>query len=164
MIYLSLGTNIGNKEQNLLEAIRKINKQIGNVVSQSAFFATSPWGFDSQNLFLNACVGVETPLSPSDLLDQCQAIEKEMGRIQKSMKTTDAEGNETVVYHDRIIDIDILLYDDLIVQTRGLTIPHPLMHRRRFVLEPLAEIAYDMKIPGTEMSVGEMLKDLAANE
>ena len=103
MIYLSLGTNIGNKEQNLLEAIRKINKQIGNVVSQSAFFATSPWGFESQNQFLNACVGVETPLSPSDLLDHCQAIEKEMGRLQKSTKTTDADGNDIAVGYGFVI-------------------------------------------------------------
>ena len=164
MVFLSLGTNIGNKEQNLLEAISKINKQIGNVVSQSAFFATAPWGFESHNQFLNACLGVKTLLSPSDLLDQCQAIEKEMGRQQKSKRTTDADGKETIVYHDRIIDIDILLYDDRIVQTRRLTIPHPLMHKRRFVLEPLAEIAYDVKIPGTEMSVGEMLNELAASE
>ena len=164
MVYLSLGTNIGNKKQNLLEAISKINRQIGNVVSQSAFFATDPWGFESQNQFLNACLGVKTLLSPSDLLDKCQAIEKEMGRLQKSTKTTEPDGNETVVYHDRIIDIDILLYDDLIVQTRRLTIPHPLMHKRRFVLEPLAEIAYDVKIPGTEMSVGEMFNELAASE
>jgi 2-amino-4-hydroxy-6-hydroxymethyldihydropteridine diphosphokinase len=164
MVFLSLGTNIGNKEQNLLEAISKINKQIGNVVSQSAFFATAPWGFESHNQFLNACLGVKTLLSPSDLLDQCQAIEKGMGRQQKSKRTTDADGKETIVYHDRIIDIDILLYDDRIVQTRRLTIPHPLMHKRRFVLEPLAEIAYDVKIPGTEMSVGEMLNELAASE
>ncbi len=164
MVFLSLGTNIGNKEQNLLEAISKINKQIGNVVSQSAFFATAPWGFESHNQFLNACLGVKTLLSPSDLLDQCQEIEKEMGRLQKSKRTTDADSKETIVYHDRIIDIDILLYDDRIVQTRRLTIPHPLMHKRRFVLEPLAEIAYDVKIPGTEMSVGEMLNELAASE
>ena len=164
MVYLSLGSNIGNKEQNLFEAISKINKQIGSIVSQSAFFANEPWRFESQNQFLNACLGVKTELSPSDLLDQCQAIENEMGRLQKSMKTTDANGNAKMVYHDRIIDIDILLYDEQIIQTRRLTIPHPLMHQRLFVLKPLAEIAYDLKIPGTDMSVGEMFKALAANE
>lgn len=162
MVYLSLGTNIGDKEQNLLTALDKIDKQIGNVVSQSAFFATAPWGFESVNTFLNACVAVETDLSPEELLNECQAIERQMGRTQKSTVATQADGSTTAVYHDRVIDIDILLFDNRIIKTPRLTIPHPLMHRRRFVLEPLAQIAYDVNIPGTSMSVGEMLNTLAA--
>ena len=153
--YLGLGSNLGDKVENINVAVKKIEELIGRVVRQSALHLSAPWGFDSDNSFVNAVVACQTSLSPRQLLKATQTIEREMGRTEKSLNG---------VYHDRIIDIDILLYDDLIVQTRRLTIPHPLMHRRRFVLEPLAEIAYDMKIPGTEMSVGEMLKDLAANE
>ena len=163
MVYLSLGTNIGDKTQNLHIAINEISRQIGTIVSQSACFVTAPWGFKSDNSFLNACVGVETSLSPIDVLDICQAIEKQMGRTKKSEHKANVDGTESVIYHDRIIDIDILLYDDKIIRSDRLVIPHPLMHKRRFVLQPLAEIAYDVKIPGTSMSVGEMLKALPAN-
>ncbi len=164
MVYLSIGTNIGDKEENLNVAIQEINRQIGNVVSQSAFIATEPWGFESRNSFLNACVAVETDLSPTALLDRCQTIERQMGRRQKSIRTKDADGHETVVYHDRVIDIDILIYDELIIRTPRLTIPHPLMTRRRFVMEPLAQIAYNLNIPGTSMSAGEIFNALAASE
>ena len=163
MVYLSLGSNIGDKDRNLRVAISEIEQQIGTVVSQSAFLFTAPWGFDSENSFLNACVGVDTSLSPEQLLDACQKIEKTMGRTRKSGRMRTADGMEKPVYHDRIIDIDILLYDTLEITTPRLTIPHPLMHCRRFVLEPLDEIAHDVKIPGTDMSVGEMLSALPAN-
>ncbi len=163
MVYLSLGTNIGDKDQNLLTAISKIEHQIGKVVSQSAFICTEPWGFESKHSFLNACIGVCSSLSPIELLDCCQRIEKDMGRIRKSERRVDNDGKINATYHDRIIDIDILLIDDMVIQSPRLTIPHPLMHRRRFVLEPLAEIAHDAKIPGTSMSVGEMLSALPAD-
>jgi len=163
MVYLSLGTNIGDKESNLHVAISEIERQIGKVVSQSAFLCTDPWGFDSENSFLNACVGVETTLSPTQLLNRCQKIEKQMGRTQKSFVVEGEDGQKKTIYHDRIIDIDILLYDDKEVHTSRLTVPHPLMSQRRFVLEPLAEIAYDVKIPGTTMSVGDMLSALPAD-
>lgn len=153
MLFLSLGTNLGQREQNLLRAIRLIQKRIGTIVSQSAFYTTEPWGFESENTFLNACIGVETTLSPRDILRKTQAIERQMGRTNKS---TDGH------YHDRIIDIDILLCDDQIVREPDLQIPHPLMSERLFVLRPLAEIAQDQKVPGTTMSVGEMLSALEA--
>ena len=130
-VYLSLGTNLGDKEQNLMSAITEIERRIGPVRAQSAFLATEPWGFESGNSFLNAAVRVETDLAPLALLDETQQIERDMGRTQKSV-----EGK----YHDRIIDIDILLYDDLHIQTKRLTIPHPLMYERDFVLIPLREI------------------------
>ena len=130
-VYLSLGSNLGNKEQNLTSAISEIGRRIGDITAQSAFLETEPWGFDSDHSFLNAAVCVETELSPHDLLHATQQIERDLGRKQKS---------EQGMYHDRIIDIDILLYDDLHIQTPELTIPHPLMQQRDFVLIPLKEI------------------------
>lgn len=129
--YLSLGTNLGDKEQNLLSAISEIRRRIGPVKAQSAFLATRPWGFESPHTFLNAAIRIETALSPFDLLHQTQQIERDMGRKHKSVNGQ---------YHDRIIDIDILLYDDLHIATPELTIPHPHMHERDFVLIPLKEI------------------------
>ena len=129
--YLSLGTNLGDKESNLLSAISEIERRIGPVRAQSAFLATEPWGFDSQNTFLNAAIRIETKFSPLELLDETQQIERDLGRKHKSVNGQ---------YHDRIIDIDILLYDDLHISTPRLTIPHPHMHERDFVIIPLKEI------------------------
>ena len=131
IVYLSLGTNLGDKEQNLLSAITEIDRRIGSVRAQSAFLSSEPWGFESEHTFLNAAVCVETELSPNALLRATQQIERDMGRTQKSV-----DGK----YHDRIIDIDILLYDDLHINTKKLTIPHPRMYERDFVLIPLREI------------------------
>ena len=136
-VYLSLGTNLGDKEHNLLSAITEIERRIGPVRAQSAFLSTVPWGFESENTFLNAAVCVETELSPNALLRVTQQIERDMGRTEKS---TINYQQSTVTYHDRIIDIDILLYDDLHITTPRLTIPHPLMYKRDFVLIPLREI------------------------
>jgi 2-amino-4-hydroxy-6-hydroxymethyldihydropteridine diphosphokinase len=136
-VYLSLGTNLGDKEHNLLSAITEIERRIGPVRAQSAFLFTEPWGFESENTFLNAAVCVETELSPNALLRVTQQIERDMGRTEKS--TINGQ-QSTVTYHDRIIDIDILLYDDLHINTPKLTIPHPHMYERDFVLIPLREI------------------------
>ena len=130
-VYLSLGSNLGDKEQNLMSAISEIARRIGDITAQSAFLETEPWGYDSKNTFLNAAVCVETELSPLDLLHTTQQIERDLGRTHKSQQG---------LYHDRTIDIDILLYDDLHIQTPELTIPHPLMQQRDFVLIPLKEI------------------------
>lgn len=129
--YLSLGTNLGDKENNLLSAISEIERRIGPVRAQSAFLATEPWGFDSQNTFLNVAIRIETKFTPLELLDETQQIERDLGRKHKSVNGQ---------YHDRIIDIDILLYDDLHISTPRLTIPHPHMHERDFVIIPLKEI------------------------
>ena len=136
-VYLSLGTNLGDKEQNLVSAITEIGRRIGSVRAQSAFLSTEPWGFESENTFLNAAVCVETELAPLALLDETQQIERDMGRTQKTIVNSQLS---PVTYHDRIIDIDILLYDDLHISTPRLTIPHPLMYKRDFVLIPLREI------------------------
>ena len=135
--YLSLGTNLGDKEHNLVSAITEIERRIGPIRAQSAFLATEPWGFESPNTFLNAAIRVETELSPHALLKVTQQIERDMGRTQKSTVNSQLS---TVIYHDRIIDIDILLYDDLHIHTKKLTIPHPHMYERDFVLIPLKEI------------------------
>jgi len=144
IVYLSLGTNLGDKEHNLVSAITEIGRRIGPVRAQSAFLATEPWGFESPNTFLNAAVRVETELFPHALLKVTQQIERDMGRTQKStpnpqLSTVNSQ-LPPVNYHDRIIDIDILLYDDLHINTPKLTIPHPLMYERDFVLIPLKEI------------------------
>lgn len=136
-VYLSLGSNLGNRRQLLLDAIEKINKKVGNVVRQSSFYETKPWGFKSENRFLNAAVKVTTKLSPTELLEVTQQIEREMGRRKK---TTLNSQLLTPNYSDRPIDIDILLYDDLHVDLPELKIPHPLMQERDFVLVPLREI------------------------
>lgn len=129
--YLSLGTNLGEKRKNIAEAIKNIGELVGDVVRQSALYETEPWGFRSDNRFVNAAVCVDTQLSPRRLLEVTQRIEREMGRTLKS------DGGE---YHDRIIDIDILLYGDLHIDEPDLKIPHPLMHERDFVMTPLNEI------------------------
>ena len=135
MVYLGLGTNLGDKEQNLRMSIKKIEERIGNVVSLSAFYATAPWGFSSVNSFLNAAVCVETTLLPLQVLEETQRIERELGRTEKSVNG---------LYADRLIDIDLLLYDDRVMDAEGLILPHPLMTERRFVMEPLSEIAPDV--------------------
>lgn len=130
-VFLSLGTNLGDKEHNLHQAISEIQMRIGAIKAQSAFLQTAPWGFESQNSFLNAAVRVETDLSPFAVLRITQDIERHMGRTHKSVGG---------IYHDRIIDIDILLYDDLHLSTPELTIPHPHINERDFVLIPLSQI------------------------
>ena len=130
--YLGLGTNLGCREENLLRASHLINERVGRVTSLSSFYETEPWGFTSSHAFLNAALGVETSLTPWQLLDLTKAIEREMGRTAKSTGG---------VYADRLIDIDILLYEDRVLQDPLLTIPHPLMLNRSFVMLPLIEIA-----------------------
>ena len=130
-VYLGLGTNVGNKEQHIREAVRKIQALVGAVVRQSTLYVTEPWGFQSENLFVNAVVCCETEHTPREVLQLTQQIERAMGRRRKSVNRQ---------YHDRVIDIDILLYDDLIVDEPDLKIPHPLMHEREFVMKPLEEI------------------------
>ena len=129
--YIGLGTNIGNKRRNLITAAALLAERAGDVLSISSFYETEPWGFESDNTFLNAALLLETELEPLQLLSLTQEIEKEMGRTQKS------DG----AYHDRIIDLDILLYDLCVINEAALVVPPPLMHKRQFVMEPLAEIA-----------------------
>ena len=130
-VYLGLGSNLGDKEENIRKAIELIGLRVGLVARQSSLITTEPWGFESDNQFVNAAVLCITELSPREVLRATQKIEREMGRSNKSVG-----GN----YSDRIIDIDILLYDELRVDEPDLQIPHPLMLKREFVMIPLREI------------------------
>lgn len=130
-VYLSLGSNLGHKEENIRKAISLIGERVGLVLRQSSLISTEPWGFESDNRFVNAAVLCETVLLPREVLLATQQIERELGRTHKSV-----DGH----YADRLIDIDILLYDDLRVDEPDLQIPHPLMLKRDFVMIPLREI------------------------
>ena len=131
MVYLALGSNIGDRRNALSEAIRLINERVGRVDKVSSFMETEPWGFKSEFKFLNAVLSVQSMLSPIEILHITQNIEKEMGREKKSLGG---------IYHDRIIDIDLLMYDSLQLNTPELTLPHPHMKEREFVMIPLMEI------------------------
>lgn len=147
-VYIGLGTNLGDKEMNLRNAISLIKKRMGEVLSSSAFYSTAPWGFTSDHSFLNAVVCIETLLSPRELLAQTQTVEKEMGRVRKSTGRA---------YSDRVIDIDLLIYDELILKEDDLQIPHPLMTERSFVMKPLAEIAPELLHPVFCKTIRELL-------
>ncbi|MBQ7419334.1 MAG: 2-amino-4-hydroxy-6-hydroxymethyldihydropteridine diphosphokinase [Prevotella sp.] len=138
-VYLGLGSNLGDREENIRQAVSLIQERIGKVVRQSSMIETEPWGFESDNRFLNAVILCETEKTPREVLRITQRIEKEMGRKKKTSLI--ANSQEPIVrYHDRPIDIDILLYDDLTVDEPDLKIPHPLMRQRDFVMIPLNEI------------------------
>lgn len=130
-VYIALGSNLGNKRRNLVTAAVLLAERAGEVGAISSFYETEPWGFESEHSFLNAALMLETTLAPLDLLRLTQEVERELGRTAK----TDS------VYHDRLIDIDLLLYGEEVIDQPGLQIPHPLMHRRAFVMTPMAEIA-----------------------
>ena len=148
--YIGLGTNIGNKRRNLITAAVLLAERAGDVLSMSSFYETESWGFESDNTFLNAALLLETELEPLQLLSLTQEIEKEMGRTQKS----DGE------YHDRIIDLDILLYDLCVINEAALVVPHPLMHKRQFVMEPLAEIAPMLVHPVLNKTMLELAEEI----
>lgn len=130
-VYLSLGSNLGDRKATMRRAIGLLNERAGSVDRQSSFIETEPWGFESTNKFLNMCVRLLTTLSPEQLLMATKQIERELGRTQKSVNGQ---------YHDRPIDIDILMYDDVQIDSNDLTLPHPHMQEREFVMIPLREI------------------------
>lgn len=130
-LFVSLGSNIGDKQQNMERAIALIDEKIGSVVKKSSFYCTEPVGFASDNYFVNAAIEVKTDLPIYRILKITQKIERLMGRTQKSSKG---------VYHDRVIDIDILMYGNKKIHSARLTVPHPRMYERDFVMQPLREI------------------------
>ena len=186
-VYLGLGSNLGDKQANIRLAIKKIGELVGVVERQSALYDSEPWGFDSENMFVNAVVRVATELTPLQLLRVTQQIERDMGRKKKmtpirsvgvkecrsvdncsedarssevqecksvdnstshlSVITSQLSTRSKRVYHDRPIDIDILLYDDLTIDLPELKIPHPLMQERDFVMVPLREIIDEDQVP-----------------
>lgn len=151
MIILSIGTNIGDRQANIANAITALG-QIGKVVTVSPIYTSEPWGFESENGFYNIALILETSLSPLDLLYTTQQIERDLGRTAKT----------TTSYTDRIIDIDIIDYNNQTIDTQTLTLPHKLMHKRNFVLYPLADIAPDWQHPILKLTATE-LKNASAD-
>jgi 2-amino-4-hydroxy-6-hydroxymethyldihydropteridine diphosphokinase len=149
-VYLSLGSNLGDREQQLKQAIRFIDERIGEVVRQSSFIDTEPWGFQSDHRFLNAAICCLTDKTPREVLQLTQQIERDLGKTKahathRPSSLTHHPSSifhlpSSITHHDRPIDIDILLYDDWKVSEPDLKIPHPLMHQRDFVMIPLEEI------------------------
>ncbi len=147
-IFLGIGTNLGDRGENLKEALSGIEEHVGKITRSSSVYETEPWGFDSGNKFLNIVVEVETALNPSGLLGRALMIESLLGRLR-----------EGPGYQSRTIDIDILFYEDRIINTKALTIPHPRISQRRFVLVPLSEIAGDMVHPVFRKNIKSILKE-----
>jgi 2-amino-4-hydroxy-6-hydroxymethyldihydropteridine diphosphokinase len=146
-VFLGIGTNLNNREGNLKEAVSMIEKHIGKVVASSSVYETEPWGFQAEEEFLNMVVKVETNLNPYGLIGRILMIESMLGRIRLEKQ-----------YTSRVIDIDILFYDDLVINETNLKIPHPLLHKRKFVLVPLCEIEPKMVHPVLNKSVSLLLK------
>lgn len=137
MICLGLGSNLGDREGNIAAAVARLAAWLGVTVERvSSLYETAPVGYTDQPDFLNAVVGVRTTLTPLELLAACLAVERELGRERK------------IRWGPRTIDIDVLFYDDVVLDTAELTLPHPRFHERCFVLVPLAEIAGDVPVYG----------------
>jgi 2-amino-4-hydroxy-6-hydroxymethyldihydropteridine diphosphokinase len=149
-VYLSLGSNVGDREANLRTAIEKL-AELGDVVAVSSFYETEPVEFAAQPWFLNCAMALRTELMPKLFLSKTLAIEQQMGRRRSQPKGP------------RTIDIDILLFGSSVIRTPQLDVPHLAMHERRFVLEPLAEIAPEVRHPVLKRSVRELLQGLPAN-
>ena len=145
---LLFGGNLGNRIKNLDLATLQIGNKIGKLAYKSTVYETEPWGFEDAHPFLNQLIIVETLLSPSEVLDEIKLIEIDMGRTKSSLQ-----------WSSRIIDIDILFYEEIILKETDLTIPHPRLHERRFVLEPLLEANPEFIHPLTKKSVKELYSE-----
>jgi 2-amino-4-hydroxy-6-hydroxymethyldihydropteridine diphosphokinase len=151
-VFLGIGSNIEDRAKNLDNAMKMIEKTIGPLISVSSIYETEPWGFESDNDFLNMALSVLTDLSPSGLLGRILMIEAQLGRIRNQSG-----------YTSRNIDIDILLFDNAIVSEKSVVIPHPKLHERRFVLVPLAEIDPELIHPVLNKSIKELLAECKDN-
>lgn len=142
----SLGSNLGNRIINLEKAVSALKKRAGGLKSVSGMYESPSWGYDSDQPYINCCLALLTREKPLRLMEIALEIEEEMGRKRKG-----------IGYSDRIIDIDILLVEDLVMKEENLTLPHPRMSERRFVLVPLAEIVPDMRDPVSGLSIKDLL-------
>lgn len=151
-VYLLLGSNLGDRRKLIDEAILEIGAQVGAVFQQSSFYETAAWGREDQPGFLNVAIGVATALSPMEVLEKVLRIEQDLGRVRLEK------------WGSRLIDIDLILFDDLIVDEGPvLQIPHPQMQHRKFVLEPLAELIPHYKHPLLQQTIQELLESLDDN-
>jgi 2-amino-4-hydroxy-6-hydroxymethyldihydropteridine diphosphokinase len=144
-VYISLGSNLGDRLQFLKNAIEKIANQLGKVVKESKVYEAAAWGHTKQPNFYNQVIEIETDLTPAQLLQGCLEIEKSLGR------------ERSILWGERTIDLDILLFDGRAVQSENLNIPHPYLHLRNFVLVPLCEIAPDLIHPILELTIQQLL-------
>lgn len=151
IVYLALGSNMGNRLANLKAAVSNLTPQM-TVKKKSSVYETPPWGFQDQTAFLNQVVMAETYLEPEVLLVHLKRLEMALGRVPSFENGP------------RLIDIDILFFDDVIIDTASVAIPHPRLHKRAFVLVPLAEIATDLLHPVLRRSVSELLEDVDRSE
>lgn len=147
-IYLGIGTNLGDRELNLRRAIDKINDHIGTVVHLSSVYETEPVGFSSGDMFLNLAAEVDSIMEPDSMIDKIMQIETLLGRIRKAGR-----------YGSRVIDIDILMYGQTIIKSDLVTVPHPRLHERKFVLVPLCELAPDFVHPLLKKSIRILLDE-----
>ncbi|MGW8314886.1 MAG: 2-amino-4-hydroxy-6-hydroxymethyldihydropteridine diphosphokinase [Bacteroidales bacterium] len=162
--YLSLGSNLGDREENLLKARKLIEERVGVLAEISGLYETAPWGYESLNPFFNCCLSVTTSLDPVPLMEALLEIEKELGRIRNNRSTQNTRNTRNDKsdisdrrYSDRVIDIDILFYGDITLRHPILILPHPSMAQRRFILVPLADIAPEVRDPVLGLTVREML-------
>ncbi len=149
-IYLALGTNLGDRFGNLRAAVEALAPDVA-VLAESRVYETPPWGYEDQPAFMNMAVKTETDLSPVDLLAHLKHLEEELGRRQ------------SFHWGPRLIDIDILFYDNLVMDTPQLVIPHPRLHERAFVLVPLADIAPDLMHPVLNKTIRQLLSEVDAS-
>lgn len=147
VVYLSLGSNMGDRESLLELSIKEINEQIGEVTKVSGKYETEPWGFVSANKFINMAIEVQSSLSPSEISKRVHQIEYDLGRRRDTRLTG---------YQDRVIDIDILMIDNIVSNEEYLTLPHPRMHQREFVLQPMCEIAPNVVHPTLGVTIKEI--------
>lgn len=147
-LFLLLGANLGDKKQVFANALKKLAIRVGDIEKLSSIYETEPWGFESPDLFWNQVVQIETQLELLEVLRETQEIEKALGRVRKSKQ-----------YVSRLIDIDLLFYDDLIFETPVLEVPHPRIAERRFVLVPLSELVADLIHPTSKKNIAQLLTE-----
>ncbi len=146
-VYISLGSNLGNREKTIYKSIEMLNLRIGKVVKQARLIETEPIGMSNTNLFINTCVEVHTTLAVDDLLNELKKIELSLGRPSHS------KGK----YQSRTIDLDIIFYNECVFSTENLTIPHPRYHERYFVLIPLLELNNHLTDPRTKLTIKQLI-------